>query len=61
MPAATVLLRSLPVELQGDLSPNMNDDSLRCSEFFIVLTHEVFLRGAAGAKELEGPCELLHE
>ncbi|KAH9049227.1 hypothetical protein EDB83DRAFT_1403816 [Lactarius deliciosus] len=64
VPAATVLLRCLPVGPQGDLSqgpPNMNDDSLRCSEFFLVLTREVFLRGAAGAKELEGPCELLHE
>ncbi|KAH9044945.1 hypothetical protein EDB83DRAFT_2406282 [Lactarius deliciosus] len=39
----------------------MQDDGLRCSEFFIVLTHEVFLKGAVGAKELEGPCELLHE
>ncbi|KAH9024779.1 hypothetical protein EDB84DRAFT_1580196 [Lactarius hengduanensis] len=64
VPAATVLLRCLPVGPQGDLSqgpPNMNDDSLRCSEFFLVLTREVFLRGAAGTKELEGPCELLHE
>ncbi|KAI9435448.1 hypothetical protein H4582DRAFT_1969446 [Lactarius indigo] len=62
LPAATILLRSLG--LQGDFSegpPNMQDDGLRCSEFFIVLTHEVFLRGVAGAKELEGPCELLHE
>ncbi|KAH9034099.1 hypothetical protein EDB85DRAFT_1948865 [Lactarius pseudohatsudake] len=62
VPAATVLLRSLG--LQGDFSqasPNMQIDGLRCSEFFIVLTHEVFLRGAAGAKELEGPCEFLHE
>ncbi|KAH9175162.1 hypothetical protein EDB89DRAFT_394648 [Lactarius sanguifluus] len=64
VPAATILLRCLPVGPQGDLSqrpPNMNDDSLRCSEFFLVLTREVFLRGAAGTKELEGPCELLHE
>lgn len=62
VPAATVLLRSLG--LQGDFSqapPNMQIDGLRCSEFFIVLTPELFLRGAAGAEELEGPCELLHE
>ncbi|KAH9059338.1 hypothetical protein EDB87DRAFT_786317 [Lactarius vividus] len=64
VPAATVLLRCLPVGPQGDPlqgPPNINDDSLRCSEFFLVLTREIFLRGAAGAKELEGPCELLHE
>ncbi|KAI9448534.1 hypothetical protein H4582DRAFT_2124508 [Lactarius indigo] len=64
VPAATVLLRCLPVGPQGDLSqgpPNMNDDTLRCSESFLVLTREVFLRDAAGAEELEGPCELLHE
>ncbi|KAH9007336.1 hypothetical protein EDB86DRAFT_81050 [Lactarius hatsudake] len=62
VPAATVLLRRLPVGPQGDLSQGLiNDDSLRCSEFFLVLTREVFLRGAAGAKELEGPCQLLHE
>jgi len=56
-----VLLRSLG--LQADISqglPEM-DESLRCSEFFVVLTREVLLKDAAGAKELEGPCELLHK
>ena len=38
----------------------INDDARYCSELFITLTHEVHLKGAVGAGELDVPCELLH-
>ncbi|KAI9461888.1 hypothetical protein BJY52DRAFT_1355855 [Lactarius psammicola] len=63
MPAGRVLLRALG--LKGD-SPQRaskwTDEEFRyCSRLFIVLTREILLKDVAGAKELEGPCNLLHE
>ncbi|KAI9430817.1 hypothetical protein H4582DRAFT_1350408 [Lactarius indigo] len=60
--AGRVLLQSL--RPYGDFSqhvPIQTDEETRCcSELFIVLTHEVLLRDAVSAGELEGPCKLLH-
>ncbi|KAI9461917.1 hypothetical protein BJY52DRAFT_1257576 [Lactarius psammicola] len=62
VPAARVLLQSLG--LHGDFSqrvPVRTDEETRCcSELFIALTHEVLLKDAVNARELEGPCKLLH-
>ncbi|KAF8257977.1 hypothetical protein EI94DRAFT_1756263, partial [Lactarius quietus] len=38
----------------------IDEETLCCSELFIALTHEVLLKDAVGAGELEGPCKLLH-
>ncbi len=62
MPAGRVLLQSLG--LHGYSSkpvPVRTDEETRCcSELFIALTHEVLLKDAVSAGELEGPCKLLH-
>jgi len=62
MPAGRVLLQSLG--LHGDFSqrvPVRTDEETRCcAELFIALTHEVLLKDAVSAGELEGPCKLLH-
>ena len=58
MPAGQVLLKSLG---HGQLVLDPTDDDARyCSELFITLTHEVHLKRAVGAGELEVPCKLLH-
>ncbi|KAH9038431.1 hypothetical protein EDB84DRAFT_1092928 [Lactarius hengduanensis] len=62
VPAGKVLLQSLG--LHGDFSqrvPIRTDEETRCCfELFIALTHEVLLKDAVSAGELEGPCKLLH-
>ncbi|KAH9009948.1 hypothetical protein EDB83DRAFT_448048 [Lactarius deliciosus] len=62
VPAGRVLLQSLG--LHGDFSqrvPIRTDEETRCcSELFIALTHEVLLKDAVSAGELEAPCKLLH-
>ncbi|KAH9034061.1 hypothetical protein EDB85DRAFT_1889928 [Lactarius pseudohatsudake] len=62
VPAGRVLLQSLG--LHGDFSqrvPIRTDEETRCCfELFIALTHEVLLKDAVSAGELEGPCKLLH-
>ncbi|KAI9430814.1 hypothetical protein H4582DRAFT_2014085 [Lactarius indigo] len=62
VPAGRLLLQSLG--LHGDFSQRVSirtDEETRCcSELFIVLTHEVLLKDAVSAGELEGPCKLLH-
>lgn len=62
MPAGRVLIQSSG--LHGDISqpmPSPIDEETRyCSELFIALAHEVLLKDATGAGELEGPCKLLH-
>jgi hypothetical protein len=61
MPAGKVLLQSLGP--QGDFSqrsPVIDEGTLCCSELFIALTHEVLLKDAISAGQLEGPCKLLH-
>jgi len=62
VPAGRMLLESLG--LHGDFSqrvPIQTDKETRCcAELFIALTHEVLLKDAVSAKELEGPCKLLH-
>ena len=61
VPAGTVLLKSLGLGKSSNLSPVRTDEEIRCcSELFITLTHEVHLKGAVSAGELEGPCKLLH-
>jgi len=53
-----VLLRSLGQE--RDLSAQRKNEEIRhCSELFILLIREIYLKGAAGVEELEGPCKLL--
>ncbi|KAH9044941.1 hypothetical protein EDB83DRAFT_2523589 [Lactarius deliciosus] len=60
--AGIVLIQSSG--LHGDISqpmPSPIDEETRyCSELFIALAHEVLLKDATGAGELEGPCKLLH-
>jgi len=62
VPVGRVLLQSLG--LHGDFSqhvPARTDEETRfCAELFIALTHDVLLRDAVSAAELEGPCKLLH-
>lgn len=62
MPAGKVLLQSLG--LHGDFSQHapvqIDEQTVCCSELFIALTHEVLLKDAVSAGELEGPCKLLH-
>lgn len=62
-PAGTVLLQSL--DSQGDpshpVSVQAKEEFRYCSEVFIVLTREVLLKNAVGARELNGPCKLLLE
>ncbi|KAF8266701.1 hypothetical protein EI94DRAFT_148220 [Lactarius quietus] len=62
VPAGRVLLQSLG--LHGDFSqhvPARTDEETRfCAELFIALTHDVLLRDAVSAAELESPCKLLH-
>ena len=58
MPAGEVLLQSLG--LYGNFPQRIDEETLCCSELFIVLAHEVLLKDAVKAKELEGPCKLLH-
>jgi hypothetical protein len=62
VPAGEVLLQSLG--LHGDFSqrvPARTDEETHCcAELFIALTHDVLLKDAVGAGELEGPCKLLH-
>ncbi len=63
MPAGRVLLRALG--LKGD-SPRraskwIDEEFRYCSQLFIVLVREILLKDVARAKELEGPCNLLHE
>ncbi|KAF8266705.1 hypothetical protein EI94DRAFT_1732496 [Lactarius quietus] len=60
-PAGMLLLQSL--DLQRDLtqpvSVRAKEEFRYCSEVFIVLTREVLVKGAAGTRELKGPCKLL--
>ena len=62
MPAGRVLLQSLG--LHGDFSQRLpvrtDEETRRCAELFIALTHEVLLKDAVSAGELERPCKLLH-
>ncbi|KAI9461883.1 hypothetical protein BJY52DRAFT_1210857 [Lactarius psammicola] len=62
VPPGRVLLQSLG--LHGDFSqrvPVRIDEETRCcSELYIALTHEVLLKDAVSAEELEVPCRLLH-
>jgi len=62
-PAGMLLLQSL--DLQRDLtqpvSVRAKEEFRYCSEVFIVLTREVLVKGAAGTRELNGPCKLLLE
>ncbi|KAH9054773.1 hypothetical protein EDB87DRAFT_1420047 [Lactarius vividus] len=57
LPAGIVLLKSLGKER---LSQRENEETRHCSELFIVLTREIFLKDAVGIEDLEGPCKLLH-
>ncbi|KAI9461914.1 hypothetical protein BJY52DRAFT_164838 [Lactarius psammicola] len=64
VPAGRVLLQSLGPALHENISQRVpiraDEDTRCCSELFIALTHEVLLKDAIGAGELEGPCKLLH-
>lgn len=63
MPAGMVLLRALG--LKGDYSQRASkwtEEEFRyCCQLFIVVAREVLLKDAAGAKELDRACNLLHE
>ncbi|KAH9054775.1 hypothetical protein EDB87DRAFT_1420251 [Lactarius vividus] len=62
VPAGRVLLQSLGVH--GYFSkrvPVRTDEETRCcAELFIALAHEILLKDAVSAMELEGPCKVLH-
>ncbi|KAH9034101.1 hypothetical protein EDB85DRAFT_1948889 [Lactarius pseudohatsudake] len=62
VPAGKVLLQSLGVH--GYFSkrvPVRTDEETRCcAELFIALAHEILLKDAVSAVELEGPCKVLH-
>lgn len=59
LPAGSVLLRSL--EQETDVrSQHKNEETRLCSELFIMLAREIFLKDAIGIEELEGPCRILH-
>ncbi|KAH9177227.1 hypothetical protein EDB89DRAFT_1519816 [Lactarius sanguifluus] len=62
VPAGRVLLQSLGVH--GYFSkrvPIRTDEETRCcAELFIALAHEILLKDAVSAVELEGPCKVLH-
>jgi len=62
VPAGKVLLKSLGLLGKfSQLAPAQTDEATRCcSELFITLTHEVHLKHAVGAEELEIPFKLLH-
>jgi hypothetical protein len=61
-PAGMLLLESLDLQDVTDPTSSRAKDEFRyCSEVFIVLTREVILKDAVGARELKGPCKLLLE